>query len=188
MEVRPADDADRPLVVDVLATAFADDPVVRWLLPRTRRDRALFGALVRCFHAAPGATDIAIDDGVIVGAALWDPPGHLPGRQRAVAGAVRMALALGPALGRGVAVEREFGRRRPTEPHWYLAQIGATNPGRGAGTALLGDRLGRLSGPAYLESTHPANVPLYERHGFAVVERFDLPHGGPPVWTMRRPG
>lgn len=40
--------------------------------------------------------------------------------------------------------------------------------------------------PSYLESSKERNVPLYERHGYKVVERVNLPHGGPPAWLMWR--
>lgn len=39
--------------------------------------------------------------------------------------------------------------------------------------------------PAYLESTNPRNVSLYERHGFAVTGSIDLP-GGPSLSAMWR--
>jgi hypothetical protein len=37
-----------------------------------------------------------------------------------------------------------------------------------------------------LETENAANVPNYERHGFAVAESGTLPLGGPGFWTMRR--
>jgi ribosomal protein S18 acetylase RimI-like enzyme len=62
----------------------------------------------------------------------------------------------------------------PPEPHWYLPLLGVdpTRQGQGVGSALLQhatarcDQAGQL---AYLESSNPANVPLYERHGFEIV-------------------
>ena len=40
--------------------------------------------------------------------------------------------------------------------------------------------------PAYLESTNPRNVSLYERHGFVATGSIELP-GGPPLTAMLRP-
>jgi hypothetical protein len=40
--------------------------------------------------------------------------------------------------------------------------------------------------PAYLESSKEKNVPFYERNGFKVRERFEVPNGGPPIWLMWR--
>ena len=40
--------------------------------------------------------------------------------------------------------------------------------------------------PAYLEASNPANVPLYQRHGFELAGAFDLPDFGPTVHTMWR--
>jgi len=39
---------------------------------------------------------------------------------------------------------------------------------------------------AYLESSNPANVPLYRRHGFEVVREIRM-QGVPPVVPMVRP-
>jgi ribosomal protein S18 acetylase RimI-like enzyme len=40
--------------------------------------------------------------------------------------------------------------------------------------------------PAYLESSNPRNIPLYQRHGFEILGRIQV--GDSPVLTpMRRP-
>lgn len=74
-------------------------------------------------------------------------------------------------------------RTHPREqPHWYLAAIGVDPPqrGQGAGAALLRSRLERCDKAgtaAYLESSNPQNVPLYEHFGFQVTGALDLPKG-----------
>ena len=78
----------------------------------------------------------------------------------------------------------------PKEPHWLLDHVGVDpdHQGRGIGAALI--RLGIESSkrdgvPAFLETSRPGNVPLYEHLGFRVDAAADAPHGGPHVWFMR---
>lgn len=76
-------------------------------------------------------------------------------------------------------------------PHFYLSLL-ATDPaqrGLGHGLRLLEDNLREVDAqgaPAYLEASNPANVRLYERHGFRLTGSFDLPADGPTVHTMWR--
>jgi len=69
LEVRRATPADRAAVVRVMAAAFDDDPVTRWLVPGERSLAPLFAAHARWAHNAPGCTDVALLDGEPVGAA-----------------------------------------------------------------------------------------------------------------------
>jgi ribosomal protein S18 acetylase RimI-like enzyme len=79
------------------------------------------------------------------------------------------------------------------EPDDPLAQLDslAVEPraqGRGIGSALIEFALGRAGSSGYgvfLETGSPRNVPLYERHGFRVVDEADSPGGGPRIWFMR---
>jgi hypothetical protein len=40
--------------------------------------------------------------------------------------------------------------------------------------------------PAYLNAGSARSRDLYARHGFEVMEQFELPDGGPPLWRMWR--
>ncbi|TWP35926.1 GNAT family N-acetyltransferase [Leekyejoonella antrihumi] len=186
LEVRKATAQDRRAISVVLAAAFADDPVVRWLMPKPRRDIQMFRALTLHLHAAPGCADIASDNGEPVGAALWDPPVHSVSMRQGLVGLSRLFFAMGSGYRRGVELERAFTRARPSGQFWYLAAIGAPTPGTGAGSALLEQRLASIDGPAYLESSNQRNVPLYQRFGFAVIQEISLPENGPTLWTMLR--
>ena len=84
-----------------------------------------------------------------------------------------------------------MGRRHPRVPHYYLHAIGALRDcqGQGLGSALLKHTTRRCDEegmPAYLESSSPRNVPLYERHGFEVQAAEPLGEGGPPMFFMWR--
>ena len=78
----------------------------------------------------------------------------------------------------------------PAEPHWYLPMIGVdpAHQGRGYGSALLRHALLQCDKDhiaAYLESSNPANVPLYERHGFVVLGSIQV-GSSPPIFPMLR--
>jgi GNAT superfamily N-acetyltransferase len=170
-----------------MATAFDDDPLARWLVPRPHSLRALFAAQVRWIHSVPGCTDLALVDGEPVGAAIWDPPGHrVPGWRQLVSIPFYVA-AMGRGFGRGVTLENAMHRARPSGTFWYLAGIGAVRRGEGIGTALLRHRLEQTSGPAYLESSKKENIPLYERFGFELRDTLEIAEG-PELWPTWRSG
>ena len=186
LEVRGATAQDRIAISKVMAAAFVADPVVRWLMPKAGGEVQMFRAFAVHLHAAPGCADIAFDDGQPVGAALWDPPGHSVSLRQGLMGLSRLLLGMGSGFRRGVVLERAFTRARPAGQFWYLAQLGASTPGRGVGSALLERRLASIDGPAYTESSNLRNVPLYQRFGFAVIQEISLPEDGPTLWTMLR--
>ena len=188
LEVRTATAADRGDVVRVMAIAFDDDPVTRWLVPGKRSLQPLFAAHARWAHGAPGCTDLALLDGEPVGAAFWDPPGYRAPTWRQLAAIPFYARALGRHLGRGVSVESTMHKARPHTELWYLAGVGAVRRGEGIGSALLRHRLDGMRGPAYLESSKQENIALYARFGFELRDSIRLPGDGPELWPMLRNG
>lgn len=183
---------ERRGVVEVLGRAFVDDPVACFLFPRDA-DRA------RRFARLTGLEiDAFADDGLVFttesveGAAIWKrPEPRGPGTWRRVSVSLRMIALMGRGVSRAARVGELLASRAPKRPHYYLATLGTDPParGRGLGAALMAPVLARCDQertPAYLESSKASNVPFYERHGFEVVERIEVP-GGPPLWTMLRP-
>ena len=88
-------------------------------------------------------------------------------------------------------MEDFFGRKHPTESHYYLYAIGARQgfQGRGIGSQLMQAGLGKVDAdrmPAYLESSKESNVPFYQRFGFELVEECSPGKGCPPMWRMWR--
>jgi len=79
------------------------------------------------------------------------------------------------------------------EKHWYLAFIGVdpARQGEGLGSLVLRKRLETCDAEglhAYLESSNPANVPFYQRHGFEVTAEMQA-GASPTVRAMlRSPG
>jgi ribosomal protein S18 acetylase RimI-like enzyme len=192
IQLREATRADVDTAAATLARAFADDPVLLWLLPDAERMPRLFATLLRHVHLRSGGTQLATDDaGRLCGVAVWDPPGYRPTTLQALRSIPALIAAMGRRAAYGQSLEATFERVRPKQPHWYLAHLG-TEPdqqGRGVGSRLLRSRLETCDAervPAYLESSKQANVPYYERFGFVVREQVTLPMDGPDCWTMWR--
>jgi GNAT superfamily N-acetyltransferase len=196
LEVRAAGRGDAAEAGQVLARAFADDPVTRWFLPadgsRHRRLRRFFITELRHESLHHGAVEVACADGGVAGAAVWLPPGASLGTEvSALPGYLR-------AFGRRLVIISRYQSAAVSahprdEPHWYLAYIGVdpARRGSGVGAALLRSRLRRCDQeglPAYLESSNPENVPLYQHFGFRVTGALSLPPGAPVVSAMWRPG
>ncbi len=83
-----------------------------------------------------------------------------------------------------------MGSYHPSEPHWYLPLIGVdpTREAKGYGSALLKHALAQCDDEkqlAYLESSKPSNLPLYERHGFEILGTIQV-RSSPPIWPMAR--
>ena len=187
--VKTAGPDDRARLVDVIVLAFVRDPVTRWAFRDPHQYLEFFPEFVNAFggrafeHASAHYAD------QFAGGALWLPPGVHPDEEGL--GQV-LERAMGDQIREVSALFEQMARYHPTEPHWYLPLIG-TDPARqgsGVGSALLRhatDICDRDGVPAYLESSNPRNIPLYERHGFKVLGR--IQHGRSPVITpmLRRP-
>ena len=184
-----ADDA--VMIGRVLAEAFYDDPVGRWLDPN---DETRATRLERVFEL--WATAFTLPHGEVLrvgeaGAALWLPPGRWQVPPLVL---LRHLPHLGRIFGRRTALllrgQNRLERHHPREAHWYLPLIGvaAAEQGRGVGSALLGavlERCDRDGIPAYLEATCERNRDLYARHGFDLRGELQLPDG-PQLWPMWR--
>ncbi|MEX2457999.1 MAG: GNAT family N-acetyltransferase [Actinomycetota bacterium] len=177
------DDAG-PFVATVVL-AFGTDPFVRWLLPDPDMYLDYFTRIVRLHGQLTAAYGGAFGRADRRGAALWYPPETHPDSQ-----------ALAAILGEAGALERAagvFGRAavyEPTEPFWYLRQIGVdpSLQGRGAGGALMAAGLAEADAagvPAYLEATSERGVQFYERHGFHALAEIRVDDSA-PIWPMRR--
>lgn len=186
VEVRLARPDEHRRVAVVLGEAFAEDPVIRWLLPSGRGETRLFEILARYQHGLDGGTDVAICEGQIIGASLWDRAGYRQSNRNSLLSLPGLIRVLGVNSRRGVILEQVIHAHRPAGTFWYLAAIGTVLKGRGVGSALLADRLRRVPEHAYLESSNIANVSLYERFGFRVTSELRVTADGPTLYPMLR--
>jgi GNAT superfamily N-acetyltransferase len=194
--LRPATSADVKKLAAIMARAFYDDPPLTWLLPnpgpRLGRLTSMFRTVIRIESLRYGGVDIACEDGKILGGAIWLPPGHWqPGFREQIQAVPNYARAMAAAWGRAARYGRALEVGHPKEPHWYLKAIGVDPAwqGRGVASLLLRSRLKRCDQdgqPAYLETSQPASVSLYEHFGFRPMGNLDMPEGAPVITAMWR--
>lgn len=182
--IKTATASDEAGVIGVLTLAFSSDPMARWSQPDPQQYLTHFPAIAKAFGGKAFPQDTAYFADGYAGAALWLPPGFSPDEETMIGLVKRTAPnAIKDEI---FGVFEEMAKYHPTEPHWYLPLIGVdpTQQGNGIGSALMKhalipcDRDGTL---AYLESSNPRNISLYERCGFKVVGEIQV--GSSP--TMR---
>lgn len=196
LTIRTAIAADAPFVGRILGDAFRDDPTWAQYLPDpATRAQKLAKYYRRRVRRHPDHVDVAMDDGRLVGALLWAPPERAGGLSAARRTARRATQRIQSRLpgGRGVRHSRAVESHRPTEPHWYLRDIGAGPEarGKGVGSALLEHRLGLIDrsapAPVFLEATTSGSRRLYERFGFRAVGSIATEPGHASTAMIRQP-
>ena len=198
-------DAVAPLAVDhvpqaarVIATALADDPGFRFLLPDESRRVAELTAMYHMTLAdtlAHGRGFVTTLGRVVTAALATYPPGTYPMTPA-------RWLRSGPRLARIASLVREhsgalirFSRLITTAvpaDAWYFQALGVRPDlqGTGRGTVLLRAALALVDAAgtsSYLETNLPNNVAYYEHFGFeAIGEPMELAPGGPAIYPMLR--
>ena len=181
------DTKEKEAAKSVLIMAFSSDPWMRWWWPEPQvylKNMTLFMNEYLAI-SIPAKGTYVVEDGS--GASVWLPPGYLV-EDRVLAPAV-MEIPK-PRQEHAFKMFEQFHRCHPEEDHWYLPWIGVdpVQHGQGLGSSMLKevltlvDEQGKV---AYLESSNPLNISLYERHGFKVVDRIQE-GDSPPVHPMTR--
>ena len=174
--------------VDVMVLAHSGDPLARYAFPDSGEYLRYFPDLIKAFCGGAFEHGTARYVGDYLGVAFWLPPDVHPDED-----------ALGELLSRTIpeqnqedffALFEKMGSYHPDEPHWYLPLIGVdpAQQNKGYGSELLKHSLVECdlgNKLAYLESTNPRNIPLYERHGFEVLATLQV-GTSPPVSPMLR--
>jgi ribosomal protein S18 acetylase RimI-like enzyme len=186
--IKTATAGDEAGLISVITLAFSADPMVRWSQPDPHRYLEMFPHLVKAFGGK------AFDEGTAYfadgysGAALWLPPG-VPADEEAMIGLVE-GNAPESIKSDLYGVFEQMDQHRPKEPHWYLPLIGVDplRQGNGVGSALMKHAVAACDSDgtiAYLESSNPRNISLYERYGFEVVGKIQA-GSSPTVRPMLR--
>jgi ribosomal protein S18 acetylase RimI-like enzyme len=180
--------SDEASAIAVVVLAFGSDPAARWTWPDPQQYLMHFPHFVKVLGGNAFAHGSAYHVDGYTGAAMWLPPGVQPDEealmtllQRTGSASVQKDLS---------SVFEQMGRYHPSEPYWYLPFIGIdpSQQGKGYGAALMSHALipcDRGRELAYLESSNPRNIPLYERHGFELLGTIQA-GASPPIFPMLR--
>ena len=197
--VHRATPAESAVAVEILATAFMEDPISMWIFPdkdeRARKHPDFFGIFMA---VAMTAGEVYLTDDHS-GVAVWldvDPAvTESPAERAEFRGAFERAL--GPtAGGRFLLLDDLMSANHPGHaPHAYMPFIGVLPRAQdtGVGTALLRHRTSELQAAgraAYLEASSPDNLRLYRRLGFEPVgPGVEIPDGPTffPMWRRPQP-
>lgn len=180
--IKTALEADQAGAISVLTLAFGVDPMARWSLADPAKYLTAFSSIAKAFggSAFRNGTAYIADD--FSGAALWLAPGAKSDEET-------LKRLFDENTNEGIKKDMEvifeqMEKFHPTEPHWYLPMIGVdpAHQGAGIGSALMTEGLKAVDRDgliAYLESSNPKNIPLYQRHGFEVIG--EIQSGSSPV-------
>jgi ribosomal protein S18 acetylase RimI-like enzyme len=188
-----ASPSDLPAIDACLTSAFFEDPLWgTWAFPDIASRQERLRRLMHAWSSAALCHPWAWVSENTAALALWLPPGE-PEMTAAQETAFQQLIL--DLFGRRADELNElfnlFDQHHPREePHYYLS-LWATHrdhAGRGLGGALIRENLALIDSermPAYVESSNPVNVPLYEALGFRRRAQFGVA-SGPVITTLWR--
>lgn len=188
-EIEAATFNDREHVIQTVTLGFSSDPIARWIWSDAKTYLETMPRFVNAFAGRGFDHSTVYKTGCGHAVAMWLPPGIEPNSD-----------TIGEIMDETVGPERMeeigafFGQMEnfhPQEECWYLPMIAAdpSQTGRGLGAALMKHALqicDEAGLPAYLESSNPRNISLYERHGFEVMGTIET-ESSPIMTPMLRP-
>ena len=197
--VSSLDRRDSAAASALLIAAYQDDPLLFTLVPDDRRRLRVAEWVMHPVMPEVMEHGLAVGawaDGVLVGIALWMPPGTYPTASRRRLSAAAPTLALGRIAGLGARrIMRSLARvdrAHPRSPHWYLWFLGVdlAHRGMGIGARLIEAGLARIDAEqeaAYAETFTERSASLFARAGFETTGELGLGTDLAPGRSLWRP-
>jgi len=181
-----------------LQEAFRDDPVFKACYTSAEwqeHGKHVFSWLLWAFGACSMTECSTADDGSsdVMAAAVWEPSSPPFGFiWRSLVVFLWYTIKLGPRkawtlVKMFVALESKRRKHAAGAHHLQLLGTSPSCQGHGIGSQLIKTGLKRadeLNLCCYLESSNPANIPFYKRHGFLIVEEYYHFGKAGPVLTL----
>jgi len=180
--------------IELLAEAFANDPMIKYVLSEKVRKyvNRIYGVMFKTYLEKGSAY---FDSSEMNGIILWIDSKEDPGLGVWIrSGALKMLTFPGRSLNRLMKVGRAISRAHKKcikEHHLHLIFIAVSpaSQGRGIGKqllSLLAHEADSKGLPCYLETQNPSNLGFYESFGFYVAKEIEI---SPELrsWSMVRP-
>jgi ribosomal protein S18 acetylase RimI-like enzyme len=198
--VVPLDFEEQDEAARMMARAFTDDPVYRYLLRNPRYFEHRLNWMMNFMLRVCARRGLVHRIGEpLQGVAAWLSPGQrVTIMDEVIAGVVGGSFVLGVGSAwrsNSIMTATLKNRERLTQgrPYWYLWQfaVSAQSRGKGYGRALLQPVLAQADlteTDCWLDNSNAANLPIYEALGFHTAEEFTIANGQEPIklWHMRR--
>ena len=189
-DISTVSDANQDRAIATMTTAFVSDPFMRWMYPDPKAYLDAYPEILRAFGGAAFEHDSSHATADFSGATLWLPPG-IEADEKQMEAIIGRTIAEEIQAEVGAVLEAIDQYHPHDEPTWYLAVIGVDPAYQrsGIGAALMQKMLAEIDAvgmQSYLESSNPANMSLYERHGFRTMGRIQV-GSSPPIHPMLRP-
>ena len=159
----------REVGLSTIVTAFAADPLLRWILPSADKYLNHSAGIFDGFGGVAFDAGTAYQVADFAGVALWVPPSHAQHHDNddAEFSSSLTQLVVPEQMEEVATVLTQMQSYHPDYDCWYLPLIGVDpgHQGRGLGAQLMKYALASCDEaglPAYLESSNPANISLYE--------------------------
>ena len=186
--VNTATASDKQKIIDTLVLAFGADPFERWLYNDPHTYLTSFPIFLDAITTRAFETDKAYYVDNYMGTALWLPP-NIRLDEELIIASLEQTIDKQKQTDT-IAIMEQMDHYHPHEPHWYLVFIGVDplRQGQGFGSILMQSILALCDHDralAYLESTNPQNISLYEHHGFKLMGTIQA-GDAPPMFPMLR--
>jgi ribosomal protein S18 acetylase RimI-like enzyme len=184
-------------VVDILTSAFYDDPVYVWFMRQDHQKEEAYRHFFNTVLSEYFIKSIVYKDSESRATSVWIDSKYIPdytGRDRPTTDSFLKNISYWcteKGVNKFIQLTDLQDKTHPKERHHYLWVVGVIPEaqGRGLGTEILRHHLAVLDEiqmPTYLENSNEKNLGLYKRLGFQQVNTIEIEKDGPHFWGMWR--
>lgn len=187
-----ASTSDQELLARVLASAFENDPLLRWIIPDDR-DYQFFAHRyfeLQIRSAVRSGSSFTNDERTAV--ATWCRPDDQQPIFLSFLEGLKTIWLLKGNISRAFFINEVMARYRPKKQYLHLTLLATSPESQGGGRARqliepMLDEARELKLPVYLECSNKDNLGFYRQFGFRLID--DIPittdgMAGPTIWPM----